>query len=116
MLTYSQFISGFSQFSAQDQATVEQAIAQTLIEVSEYEGLGDSALQQQALMLHVAHNLTLSGWAAEGKSGPVKSLSSNNDKIEFAVNPYAGLGLESTNYGARLQALLRRANTVFAIV
>lgn len=116
MLIYSQFISSFPHFSAQDQATVEQAIAQTLIEVSEYEGLGNSALQEQALMLHVAHNLTLNEWAAEGKSGPVKSLSSNNDKIEFAVSPYAGSSLESTNYGMRLQALLRRANTVFVIV
>lgn len=115
MLTYSHFIQSCPQFKSQEQATVEQAIAQTLIEVSNYEGLADPALQQQALMLHVAHNLTLNEWAVEGKSGPVKSLSSNNDKVEFAVNPYTGLGLESTNYGVRLQALLRRANTVFAV-
>ena len=115
MIPYLQFVAFFPEFSSLSQSTVENAIAQTEAEVNYYEGLHDPALQQQAVMLHTAHNLTLSGWAAEGKAGPVKSLASNNDKIDFAVNPDVGLSMDSTQYGVRLQNLLRRASTIFAV-
>lgn len=115
MIAYPLFIAQFPEFSDRDPATVDQAIAAVLVETNGYEGLGSIPLQQQALMLHVAHNLTAAGWAMEGKPGPIKSVRSNNDSMEFAVNPYAGFGLESTSYGTRLTALLRRANTVFVV-
>ena len=115
MITYSQFIEYLPEFSAQDRTLVERAIALLEVEVNEYEGLNKSELQGLAIMLHVAHNLTVSSWASEGKSGAVKALASNNDRIEFAVSPYAGMNFESTSYGIRLVALLRRANTVFMV-
>lgn len=115
MISAAGFKTQFPEFSDRDDATLERAIAAVRIEVNDYEGLKNPPLQAQALMLHVAHNLTVGGWAAEGKPGPVKAARSNNDMYEFAVDPYAGSGLGATQYGTRLTALLRRANTIFAV-
>lgn len=114
MINSQMLASRFPQFSHIDPALIESAIADVEIETNFYAGLGSLALQQQALLLHLAHNLTLIQWAVEGKPGVVKAVRSNNDSMEFAVNN-AGYGLESTAYGVRLCALLRRANTVFAV-
>lgn len=115
MITYAQFIASYPEFRTTEQMVVENAIAQVQIESDNYDGLGKPELQQQAIALHVAHNLKLGKWSEEDKPGPVKSLRSNNDQIEFAVSPELGFSLGSTQYGMRLQALLRRANTIFAV-
>lgn len=114
MITYSQFIARLPEFKVHDTDAVEQAITDVLIETNSYEGLGNPALQSLAFCLHVAHNLTIGLWAAEGKPGPLKAVRSNNDSMEFAVNN-VGFGLESTTYGVRLCTLLRCANTVFTV-
>ncbi len=116
MISYQSFVAMFPEFSDRVQSEVEAVVAQTLIETSEYEGLHDLVLQQQALALHVAHNLELADRAkGEGKYGPVKSLASNNDKVEYAVNPSGSQSLDSTDYGVRLQVVIRRAQTIFAV-
>lgn len=115
MISVADFKIQFPEFADRDPVMIDQTIAAVLVETNSYEGLGDLQGQRLALMLHVAHNLTTAGWALDGKPGPVKSVRSNNDALEFAVNPYTGYSMDATSYGTRLNALLRRANTVFVV-
>lgn len=109
------FLAMFPEFGDLSQQQVGVTITQAITETGNYSGLRDLGLQQQAIGLYVAHLLMWSRLQTRGYTAAVSKIASNNDSVEFAINPNTGLSLESTMYGARLQNLLRQYNTILAV-
>lgn len=104
---YDEFLTYFPEFSSHDETKVNRLIDHVIIIDNEFKGISKSK-RKLAIYLKVAHNISLMEKnQKDGTIAPVKSLSSKNDKAEFAISEeQKGFGLESTIYGKFLENLL----------
>ena len=111
-VTIDTFLNSFPQFAS---ATfIQEEIDNVTIETNGYCGFPTVALQDHAIKLHVAHNLTTktrrSAVDPTGVSGgAVKKLRSREDEIEYHYRTTSsGNELDSTEFGQRLLEMCER--------
>ena len=103
-INYDTFVTRFPEFLSYDEDIVTAAIDNTVLEISFY-GFSDER-KEQAYFLAIAHYLTLSYTSDPLLLGVLKSLETNNDKIEYAVNNVDMSSWLSTQYGQRLDKMI----------
>lgn len=116
-ITATQFLNSFPEFAETDEPVVQAMIDQTLVETNSYAGLCNPAQQLQAVVLHVAHNLSMQNQQAQyGTAMGVKRYESRHDVIEFQNAPSGANPLSLTQYGQRLLNLLKQLSLVATYV
>jgi hypothetical protein len=108
-IDYNFFIDKFPEFESIDSDIVSKLIENTLIELN-YEYI-ESPQKEQAYCLAIAHYLFLSeNLSSENvdplKFGQLKTVETQNNKVEFAVNSSDLGSWLSTTYGQRLKRIL----------
>jgi hypothetical protein len=94
----------FPEFASEEDATIETAIAEALIESNGYLGL-EEPQRTHAQALHAAAILCLQK-EAQGRAGAITSVESRNDKISYAVKDVEPYSMDSNQYGKRLKSII----------
>ena len=100
-IDYSVFIDKFPEFESSDSDIVSKLIENTLIEL-DYEYI-ESPQKEQAYCLAIAHYLFLSENTDPLKFGNLKTVETQNNKVELAVSSTDIGSWLSTTYGQRLK-------------
>lgn len=104
------FLELFPEFSEETEPQLLAVILQVQAESGGYLGLN---LEQReiALSLHIAHELKLGQYLANGYPTVPKSEKSNNDSVTYN-SPDPNNSLATTNYGVRLQRIIKNSMPV----
>ena len=107
-LTYTEFLAFFPEFAVLTQPQIDAGILNAEIETNTYPGESNEQRRKLMVGLYVAHLLDNLRLTASGQpsGGVIKSISSNNDEIEYATDVVESFSLDSTSYGKRLDRML----------
>ena len=106
--TYAEFITFFPEFSDSEENTINRLINRIVLIDNEFKGIENTDKRKLAIYLKLAHYISILNRKEEDEAiAPVKSISSMQSRIEFALSEdQKGFQLSSTIYGKQLKDLL----------